>query len=186
MNQFTELVAISAVRPDGGVSIRRIPIRSSEQCYSPDVAANLGFTLNDGVWSREITDELIEADLKISVPGGWVSWRRIEESDLPDHGPGRVFRNALRDDGKTLGHDMGHAREIVRQEIRAIRPPQFASLDNAMKPLEVKAALGTLSADEKLAMTGLEAQRQALRDAPADPAIDAAKSISELATLVAS
>lgn len=170
------------VRPDGGVSIRRIPVRASAQCYDPETATRMGFVLADGVWSRELSDADIEADLVKGVPGGWVSWRRIEESELPDHGPDRMFRNAMRDDGKMLSHDMDEAREIVRKEVRAKR--DFAPLDAEIAKLSAKAALGALTDDEKTGIAEVEAERQKLRDAPADPAIDAASSIAELTALI--
>ena len=60
--------------------------------------------------------------------------------------------------------DMAKAKEIHKTRIRAARPEKFAELD-----IEFQRALET-SADT----TAIIAKKQALRDAPADSAIDAA------------
>ena len=66
--------------------------------------------------------------------------------------------------------DMAKAKEIHKTKIRNARPPKFAELD-----IEFQRALET-SADT----TAIIAKKQALRDAPADSAIDAATTESEL------
>ena len=66
--------------------------------------------------------------------------------------------------------DMAKAKEIHKTRIRAARPEKFAELD-----IEFQRALET-SADT----TAIIAKKQALRDAPADSAIDAATTESEL------
>ena len=66
--------------------------------------------------------------------------------------------------------DMAKAKEIHKTKIRAARPEKFAELD-----IEFQRALET-SADT----TAIIAKKQALRDAPADSAIDAATTESEL------
>ena len=60
--------------------------------------------------------------------------------------------------------DMAKAKEIHKTRIRAARPEKFAELD-----IEFQRALET-SADTST----IVAKKQALRDAPADSAIDAA------------
>ena len=60
--------------------------------------------------------------------------------------------------------DMAKAKEIHKTRIRAARPEKFAELD-----IEFQRALET-SADT----SAIIAKKQALRDAPADSAIDAA------------
>lgn len=182
MNQFTELMAVSVVRADGGVSIARLPVRASAQCYDAATAAALGFELKGGVWEREVTDQHIEDVLAKAGLSNNQGWRRIAESDLPDHGPDRMFRNAMRDDGKALAHDMDAAREITRDEIRSKR--DFAPLDAQIAKYGAKAATGTLTDEEKSEIATVEAERQKLRDAPADPAIDAASDIVALAAIL--
>ena len=66
--------------------------------------------------------------------------------------------------------DMAKAKEIHKTKIRAARPSKFAELD-----IEFQRALET-SADT----SAIIAKKQALRDAPADSAIDAATTESEL------
>ena len=66
--------------------------------------------------------------------------------------------------------DMAKAKEIHKTRIRDARPEKFAELD-----IEFQRALET-SADT----SSIVAKKQALRDAPADSAIDAATTESEL------
>ena len=66
--------------------------------------------------------------------------------------------------------DMAKAKEIHRTKIRNARSSKFAELD-----VEFQRALET-SADT----SAIIAKKQALRDAPADSAIDAATTESEL------
>ena len=66
--------------------------------------------------------------------------------------------------------DMAKAKEIHKTRIRAARPEKFAELD-----IEFQRALET-SADT----SAIIAKKQALRDAPADSAIDAATTDAEL------
>ena len=68
--------------------------------------------------------------------------------------------------------DMAKAKEIHKTRIRAARPEKFAELD-----IEFQRALET-SADT----SAIIAKKQALRDAPADSAIDAATTTDELKT----
>lgn len=86
----------------------------------------------------------------------------------------RVFRDAwCIDDPNTVVVDMGRARDIWRNKIRAARVEPLTQLDAAfMKALETGADTSTIVA-----------QKQALRDAPADPAIDAAQTPEELSQI---
>lgn len=70
--------------------------------------------------------------------------------------------------------NMTKAREIKRDMIRAERDPKLKELD-----IEFQKALET-GADT----SAIVAQKQALRDAPADPAIDAATTPEELKAVV--
>lgn len=86
----------------------------------------------------------------------------------------RTFRNAWTlgtnpEDG-VITVDMDKAKDIWREKIRQARGPKFEELDAAfMKALET----GADTAD-------IVDQKQALRDAPADPAIEAATTPDEL------
>ena len=69
-----------------------------------------------------------------------------------------------------FGIDMTKAKEIHKENIRAVREPLLSALD-----VEFQRALET-SADT----TSIVSKKKALRDAPANAAIDAAKTEAEL------
>lgn len=84
----------------------------------------------------------------------------------------RTFREAWVADTNrgVVDIDMPTARDIWRAKIRVARIPELSRLDaEFMKALETGADTTTIVA-----------QKQALRDAPADPAIDAATTPEEL------
>lgn len=85
----------------------------------------------------------------------------------------RTFRDAWAATGADTGVidvDMALAKDIWRGKIRQARTEPLAALDTAyMKALETGADTTQIVSD-----------KQALRDAPADPAIDAATTPTEL------
>ena len=101
-----------------------------------------------------------------------VSHRPIDLADIPND---RTFRNAWKDDGLAVVHDMPRARGIKRDHIRVERKPMLEKLDTLY-----------LLADEVGNDAGkarIATRKQALRDATADPAIDAATTAEELKTV---
>lgn len=87
----------------------------------------------------------------------------------------RTFRSAWEADADAgvISVDMAAARDIWRDKIRQARTEPLAALDTAfMKALETGADTTQITAD-----------KQALRDAPTDPAIDAATTPEELAAV---
>ena len=87
----------------------------------------------------------------------------------------RTFRGAWEANTNTgvISVDMVAARDIWRDKIRQARTEPLAALDTAyMKALETGADTTQIIAD-----------KQALRDAPTDPAIDAATTPEELAAV---
>lgn len=87
----------------------------------------------------------------------------------------RTFRGAWEANVDTgvISVDMAAARDIWRDKIRQARTEPLAALDTAyMKALETGADTTQIIAD-----------KQALRDAPTDPAIDAATTPEELAAV---
>tara|TARA_R110000772_G_scaffold117744_1_gene223360 strand:+ start:107 stop:463 length:357 start_codon:yes stop_codon:yes gene_type:complete len=87
----------------------------------------------------------------------------------------RTFRNAWEANSGTglISVEMEAARDIWRDKIRLERTEPLESLDTAfMKALESGADTTQIVAD-----------KQALRDAPSDPAIDAATTPEELAAV---
>lgn len=85
------------------------------------------------------------------------------ESDMSAIPSDRTFRNAWKAD---LSTDMAKAKNILRDKIRATRAPILADLDaDYMRADE---------AGDNAKKTIIRKKKQALRDAPAAPAIDAA------------
>jgi hypothetical protein len=101
-----------------------------------------------------------------------VRWRIVSYNDIPKD---RVYRDALTDDGTKLGHDMPKAREVHRGLIRQYRTLALADLDAAYLMADEKA--------DKAEKARIVTLKQELRDLPAHPAIDAAKTVDELKTV---
>lgn len=94
------------------------------------------------------------------VPDG-VAYEIIDDSAVPTD---RSFRNAWVQENKTIKTDMTKAKNLHRENIRNSRKYKFPKLDAEYNKLVEK------SADT----TAVVAKKQALRDAPADSAIEAA------------
>lgn len=89
-----------------------------------------------------------------------------------DDVPGDVYYRAARKlEGGKIVWNMEKARAMHADRIRAARAPMLAALD-----VQMLRAIG--SGDKPDA--SIETEKQRLRDAPADPAIAAAKTIEEL------
>jgi hypothetical protein len=88
----------------------------------------------------------------------------------------RTFREAWSFGGNpeagVITVDMEKAKAIWRDKIRAARIPEFAKLDAAYMQM--------LEQNDADAMSAIAVVKNALRDAPADPAIDAATTPEEL------
>lgn len=84
----------------------------------------------------------------------------------------RAFRNAWKVGTGAIGIDMPRAREIHRANLRSMRATKFTELDVAYMRADE-------AGDAALKAT-IAAQKQALRDAPNDPAIELAKTPEEL------
>lgn len=95
--------------------------------------------------------------------GEYISHRTVEDDTIPVD---RTFRDAWTYSGSKLDVDMPRARNIWRDKLRALRAPKLAALDvEYMRALEQ----GDTARQQVIA-----AQKQALRDVTADPAIEAA------------
>jgi hypothetical protein len=92
----------------------------------------------------------------------------IEDYTLPAD---RTFREAWdTPTGAVIGVNMDKAKDIWRDKIRSVRPDEFEKLDaEFMKALETNNDTSSIVA-----------QKQALRDAPQHPDIDAATTPEEL------
>lgn len=101
-----------------------------------------------------------------------VSHRPINPADIPQD---RTYRNAWTDRGGKIDHDMGKARDIHRDRLRAARAPQLAQLDvDYQRADEVK---------DETRKAQIVAAKQVLRDMPADPRIEAAATVDDLKEL---
>lgn len=71
--------------------------------------------------------------------------------------------------------DIKSAAEIQRNRIRAAREPLFAKLDQEF--------MRALEAGDNVSIERIKAEKQRLRDAPANPRIEAAKTVEELSAI---
>ena len=125
------------------------------------------FTNSDGTVSIMTPIEgTAEECAKRDLPDG-TSYEIVDDSVIPTD---RSFRNAWKQNSKTIETDMAKAREIHKTNIREARVAKFAELD-----VEFQKALET-SSDT----TAIVAKKQALRDAPAASGISTAASEADL------
>ena len=123
------------------------------------------YTKSDGTVSI-ITPAGDVNDAIKDVPSG-LSYEIVEDSAIPTD---RSFRNAWKQNSKTIETDMTKAKEIHKTNIRTARAPKLAELD-----IEFQRALET-SADTST----IVAKKQTLRDAPSASGISTAASESDL------
>ena len=100
------------------------------------------------------------------VPSG-LSYEIVEDSAIPTD---RSFRNAWKQNSKTIETDITKAKKIHKTNIRLARKDKLAELD-----IEFQKALETSAST-----TDIVSKKQALRDAPADSAIASASNEAEL------
>lgn len=93
----------------------------------------------------------------------------VETDDIPTD---RTFRNAWKQDGRKIIHDMDKCREIHRDRLRAARAPMLAALDVEYQRAD-EASDGQKKKD-------VAARKQALRDVTSHPDIDAAQTVDDL------
>jgi hypothetical protein len=145
--------------------------------------------------SREPTREAVEAEIaKMQTPDPETgntglarekipvrSWRFCSADEYPAD---RTYRDAWRDTGKKIVHDMPQAREIHRTNLRRDRGPLLAALDvEYQRADEMDLSGGARSVAGTRKKSDIAAQKQRLRDAPADPRIESAKTVDALRTL---
>jgi hypothetical protein len=165
-----DVVTVAVTRVDGGVTVLRVITAE----YEPDGAGG-----RRKRWEIDPTPEHIDA---IIAKHDWqgdraaVSWRIVPD-DFSDEATDRTFRDAWMDDGgKKPGVDMGKARDIHRRRLRIMRFPVLEALDaDYMKADE---------ASDQQTKKRIAARKQALRDVPADPAIDKARTPDELKAVI--
>ena len=123
------------------------------------------YTKSDGTVSI-ITPAGDVNDAIKDVPSG-LSYEIVEDSAIPTD---RSFRNAWKQNSKTIETDMTKAKEIHKTNIRTARETKLAELD-----IEFQRALET-SADTST----IVAKKQTLRDAPSASGISTAASEADL------
>lgn len=154
------------------------------------------------VFEREATPEAITANVRdlhalhSDAFGPVVGWRTVRQDEVPpeevlDVTGSRVFRNALRDNGGKLEHDLDHARELALDYTRSLRQPQLEALskrfDRAMGQKMAAEARGDADAalEQMQIALEIEAQRQSLRDMPDTLDLSSAATTQEIARSVA-
>ena len=95
--------------------------------------------------------------------------RPATPADIPAD---RTFRDAWRHTSGKIAVHMPTARDIHRSRIRSARAPRLAALDGEYQRADEKA--------DAAAKAAVSTKKQALRDAPADPAIEAATTPEQL------
>ena len=98
-----------------------------------------------------------------------VSWRQIALTEIPQE---RRYRNAWRDTGATIEHDMGHAREIHMDHIRKARNRAIVELDVPF--------MRALEKGDMKEQRDIGARKQALRDLPQTFDLSSARTVDEL------
>lgn len=124
-----------------------------------------------------LTQEEYEAHvIDRSNLGGAVALTRLPDDWTPPD-IDRTFRNAWVIDGSgKTSVDMPKARDIHRQRLRRLRDPKFEPLERAQRT--------ALVSGDRAQAAAIETQLQALRDATADPAIEAAQTPDELKAVI--
>jgi hypothetical protein len=148
-------------------------------------------------WTREFTPEVVASEIaKFSTPDPRTGNLAMPKEKLPIKGwrlcapdeypADRTYRDAWRDVNGKITHDMAHAREIHRTNLRRDRGPLLDALDVAyMRAIEpdptfARKPVTAGAADDPVAIV---ARKQKLRDATKHPAIEAAQTVEELKAL---
>ncbi len=134
-----------------------------------DTLANPFPGLTTKLYRGETDDEFVSRIVAKDVPA---DVRDVAVIDIADVPADLTFRNAWIVQAGRLVHDMPRARKIWRGKIREARAPLLAALD-----VEYQRADEHGDADAKAAIV---ARKQVLRDAPNDPAIEAAQTVDDL------
>jgi hypothetical protein len=143
-------------RPDGGTSIvHALPREQIERALPAPFA-------DDAAYVRHVLEVSIPADATDVV-------RLPDDHELPKR---CEYRDAWKLSGGRVVFDMPKARNIHRNRIRAARAPVLTALDAEYQVAD--------EASDAAAKASVAARKQELRDAPADPAIDSARTVDDL------
>lgn len=167
-DDFHEGQFVAITFQDGSVGIMNFILDPNV----PNPESLIGFNAETG--RREATPEAIQAEIDKSSfsRSPAVSWRLIEQNAPPND---RTYRDAWKDDGKAIVHDMDKAKEIHRNILRAERATAFTDLDVQF--------MVALEQNDSATAQQVTAEKQTLRDITDDPRIDAAATIDDLKAL---
>jgi hypothetical protein len=161
-----ESILIAITKTDGSLSIMNLATIARGNILP---SGAVWFNDASGWWYRDPTKEVIEKEIAQVAPDV-ASWRQIENAEIQERD--REFRNAWRDTGTIIEPDLNVAKVLKANMIRKKRKVALAELDAQwMKAVGQK---------DKVAEASIETQRQKWRDAPADPRIEAAKTVDDL------
>jgi hypothetical protein len=121
------------------------------------------------IYRPETDEEFVARIAAKDLPSNATYVQIVDSEDLPLD---QTFRDAWTTRGTGIETNLPKAREIWRARIRQARVPLLSQLD-----VEFTRAHGR---KDEAAAAMIEVQRQALRDAPADPRIEAAQTPEEL------
>ena len=124
------------------------------------------------VWA-ETEEEFLARVASRSVPQSATNVQFVDASLIPAD---RTFRNAWKQNGAGIVHDMPKCRELHKLRLRELRAPKLAALDIEYQRADER---GDTSAKRSIA-----AQKQTLRDVTADPAIEQAATADELKAVI--
>lgn len=184
-------VYVAVTVSDGGVY--HLALQTGLRAPSQPRGSGWSFDEKQGLWTNAIADAYVEyfialnerqwahrkatrfataEQLSVTVVG----WRRLSQTEHEQFNQDRPYRNALVDRGDRIEHDVVKARECCRNIVRYQRAQVMPVLDG-----EYMRALGQ---GDRAEQGIIETKRQAWRDAPANPLIDAVQSVAELKAIL--
>lgn len=122
--------------------------------------------VEDAKKQNETDEEFVS---RVAKEAGITDFSVMYDDEFPKD---RTFRDAWKLNAGVVDHDMAKARVIHRDRIRSQRVTAFVSLDGQW--------MAATARNDAVEARRIEAQRQTLRDAPADPRIDAAATVEDL------
>lgn len=143
----------------GGVSV----VSPSKDLFKPDSLLRQSLPFLNGKTDEELLNWVVLKDVPINT-----AYKIIENSDLPS----REYRDAWKNNGQSIDHDMVKARDIHKNKMRQARENKLKSLD-----IEYQKADELGETQKKKIVAD---KKQALRDVTSHPGINSANNIEEL------
>lgn len=176
-----DVVTVALTRADGGLMWMRVVTRSYRPPNEAEIAVGIGRNQRVVDRSWEPTPDYVNSLIaklahRFIGPKAVVSWRFVPNDYVPDSitRDEKRYRDAWKDDGVSSRpiHDMPKARELHRAKLRKARGARMDALDALY--------MQALETNDVVRMAAIVARKQALRDAPADPRIEAAATVEDL------